>query len=188
LLLTFRSIVIPLKAIVLNLLSVGAAYGVLVLVFQDGRFESLLGLCSIGGVTAWLPLFLFVVLFGLSIDYHEDAEPGTVTGNGFADTFGDQFFRVARRNSDRSVDLERELEHVGHRRRVHPPWGEHPLCSRCRPPSAHRESPLRATGGVSAPSEPALTGYDRLPPDTALPAVTDRLARRPQQSRASCAA
>jgi RND superfamily putative drug exporter len=70
LLVTFRSIVIPIKAIVLNLLSVGAAYGVLVLVFQDGRLESLLGFKSIGGVTDWLPLFLFVVLFGLSMDYH----------------------------------------------------------------------------------------------------------------------
>ena len=70
LLLTFRSIVIPLKAIVLNLLSVGAAYGVLVLIFQDGRLESALGFRSIGGVTAWLPLFLFVILFGLSMDYH----------------------------------------------------------------------------------------------------------------------
>jgi uncharacterized membrane protein YdfJ with MMPL/SSD domain len=70
LLVTFRSIVIPLKAIVLNLLSVGAAYGVLVLVFQDGRLESLLGYRSIGGVTSWLPLFLFVILFGLSMDYH----------------------------------------------------------------------------------------------------------------------
>jgi RND superfamily putative drug exporter len=70
LMVTFRSIVIPLKAIVLNLLSVGAAYGVLVLVFQDGRFESLLGFESIGGITAWLPLFLFVILFGLSMDYH----------------------------------------------------------------------------------------------------------------------
>jgi RND superfamily putative drug exporter len=67
---TFRSIVIPLKAIVLNLLSVAAAYGVLVLVFQDGRLESLLDFQSIGGVTSWLPLFLFVVLFGLSMDYH----------------------------------------------------------------------------------------------------------------------
>jgi RND superfamily putative drug exporter len=70
LMLTFRSIVIPLKAIVLNLLSVGAAYGTLVLVFQDGRLESLLGYESIGGVTSWLPLFLFVILFGLSMDYH----------------------------------------------------------------------------------------------------------------------
>ncbi len=70
LLVTFRSIVIPIKAIVLNLLSVGAAYGVLVLVFQDGRLESLLGYRSIGGVTSWLPLFLFVILFGLSMDYH----------------------------------------------------------------------------------------------------------------------
>ena len=70
LLVTFRSIVIPIKAIVLNMLSVAASYGVLVLIFQDGRFESLLGFHSIGGVTAWLPLFLFVVLFGLSMDYH----------------------------------------------------------------------------------------------------------------------
>ena len=70
LLVTFRSIVIPLKAIVLNLLSVGAAYGVLVLVFQDGHGESLLGFESTGAITSWLPLFLFVVLFGLSMDYH----------------------------------------------------------------------------------------------------------------------
>jgi len=70
LLVTFRSIVIPIKAIVLNMLSVGAAYGVLVLVFQDGHGESVLGFTSNGGVTSWLPLFLFVVLFGLSMDYH----------------------------------------------------------------------------------------------------------------------
>jgi len=70
LLLTFRSIVIPIKSILLNLLSVGAAYGILVLVFQNGNGESLLGFTSNGGVTNWLPLFLFVVLFGLSMDYH----------------------------------------------------------------------------------------------------------------------
>jgi RND superfamily putative drug exporter len=69
-LITFRSIVIPIKAILLNLLSVGAAYGVLVIVFQNGNGESLLGFESNGGVTNWLPLFLFVVLFGLSMDYH----------------------------------------------------------------------------------------------------------------------
>jgi uncharacterized membrane protein YdfJ with MMPL/SSD domain len=69
-LVTFRSIVIPIKAILLNLLSVGAAYGVLVLVFQDGNGEGLLDFTSNGGVTSWLPLFLFVVLFGLSMDYH----------------------------------------------------------------------------------------------------------------------
>ena len=70
LLVTFRSVVIPLKAIVLNLLSVGAAYGILKLVFQDGHGESLLGFESFGGITSWLPLFLFVILFGLSMDYH----------------------------------------------------------------------------------------------------------------------
>ncbi len=68
LLVTFRSIVIPIKAIALNLLSVGAAYGLLTLVFQHGLGEAL-GLGS-GPIAAWLPLFLFVILFGLSMDYH----------------------------------------------------------------------------------------------------------------------
>ena len=70
LLVTFRSIVVPLKAIVLNLLSVGASYGILKLVFQDGNLEGVLGFDSVGGITSWLPLFLFVILFGLSMDYH----------------------------------------------------------------------------------------------------------------------
>jgi uncharacterized membrane protein YdfJ with MMPL/SSD domain len=70
LLVSFRSVVIPITAIGLNLLSVGAAYGVIVWVFQDGHLEGLLGFHSVGTITAWLPLFLFVVLFGLSMDYH----------------------------------------------------------------------------------------------------------------------
>ena len=70
LLVTFRSIVIPIKAIVLNLLSVGAAYGVLVWIFQEGHLQSLLGFHSNGAIVPWMPLFLFVVLFGLSMDYH----------------------------------------------------------------------------------------------------------------------
>jgi RND superfamily putative drug exporter len=70
LLLTFRSIVIPIKAIILNLLSVGAAYGVLVWIFQDGHLQGLLNFHSNGAVVTWLPLFLFTVLFGLSMDYH----------------------------------------------------------------------------------------------------------------------
>ena len=67
---TFRSIVIAIKAILLNLLSVGAAYGVVVWIFQEGNLESLLGFESPGAVSSWLPLFLFVLLFGLSMDYH----------------------------------------------------------------------------------------------------------------------
>jgi uncharacterized membrane protein YdfJ with MMPL/SSD domain len=70
LLFTFRSIVIPIKAIILNLLSVGAAYGVIVWIFQDGHLESFLGFNSTGALISWMPLFLFVVLFGLSMDYH----------------------------------------------------------------------------------------------------------------------
>jgi uncharacterized membrane protein YdfJ with MMPL/SSD domain len=70
LLVAFRSIVIPIKAIVLNLLSVGAAYGVLVLIFQDGFGRGLLGFSDTSGVTPVIPMLLFVILFGLSMDYH----------------------------------------------------------------------------------------------------------------------
>ncbi len=70
LLLTFRSIVIPIKAILLNILSVAAALGIVTFVFQDGNFESLLNFDSTGSITAWFPLMLFVILFGLSMDYH----------------------------------------------------------------------------------------------------------------------
>ena len=70
LLVSFRSIVIALKAVVLNLLSVGAAYGVLIAVFQYGWGESLFDFNSSGGIAYWLPIFMFVILFGLSMDYH----------------------------------------------------------------------------------------------------------------------
>jgi uncharacterized membrane protein YdfJ with MMPL/SSD domain len=70
LLVTFRSIVIPLKAVLLNVLSVAAAYGLLVLVFQHSWAEGILGFQSNGAITSWLPLFMFVILFGLSMDYH----------------------------------------------------------------------------------------------------------------------
>jgi len=70
LLFTFRSIVIPLQAIVLNLMSVGAAYGLMTFVFQDGHLHGLLGFEGSSPIASWIPLFLFVVLFGLSMDYH----------------------------------------------------------------------------------------------------------------------
>jgi putative drug exporter of the RND superfamily len=66
----FRSVVIAATAIVLNLLSVGAAYGLMVLVFQHTWAEGLLHFTSNGAIVAWIPMFLFVVLFGLSMDYH----------------------------------------------------------------------------------------------------------------------
>jgi RND superfamily putative drug exporter len=69
-LLAFRSIVIPLKTVVLNLLSVGAAYGILIAVFQHSWAEGLLGFNSNFAIASWLPLFMFVILFGLSMDYH----------------------------------------------------------------------------------------------------------------------
>jgi uncharacterized membrane protein YdfJ with MMPL/SSD domain len=69
-LLTFRSLVIAVKAIVMNLLSVAAAYGVVVLVFQHGFAKGLLDFDYTGGIVTFLPVFLFVILFGLSMDYH----------------------------------------------------------------------------------------------------------------------
>jgi RND superfamily putative drug exporter len=70
LLLAFRSIVVPIKAIIMNLLSVGAAYGLLVLVFQKGYGHSWFGFQKVPTIEAWVPTFLFCVLFGLSMDYH----------------------------------------------------------------------------------------------------------------------
>jgi RND superfamily putative drug exporter len=67
---TFRSVVVALTAILLNLLSAAAAYGLLVVVFQNTWAEGALGFTSMGAIVTWLPLFLFVVLFGLSMDYH----------------------------------------------------------------------------------------------------------------------
>lgn len=69
LLVAFRSIVIPAQAIAMNLLSVGASYGLLVLVFQKGVGAKLLGLTQVESIEAWVPLFLFALLFGLSMDY-----------------------------------------------------------------------------------------------------------------------
>ena len=70
LMVVFRSIVIPIKAVFMNLLSVGAAYGLIVLVFQKGIGADLLGFQHAEVIDAWIPLFLFSILFGLSMDYH----------------------------------------------------------------------------------------------------------------------
>jgi RND superfamily putative drug exporter len=70
LMMAFRSVAIPLVSIGLNLLSVGAAYGLVTLIFQQGRLQGLLGFTSFGAIIPWVPLFMFVFLFGLSMDYH----------------------------------------------------------------------------------------------------------------------
>ncbi len=69
-LVAFRSIVIPIKAILLNLLSTGAAFGVMVLVFHEGWLAGPLGIVSSGVIESWVPIFVFTILFGLSMDYH----------------------------------------------------------------------------------------------------------------------
>ena len=70
LMITFRSVTIPLMSIALNLLSIGAAYGLITLVFQDGHLHGPLGFSPYGAIVPWMPLFMFVLLFGLSMDYH----------------------------------------------------------------------------------------------------------------------
>lgn len=70
LMIVFRSLVVPIKAIILNLLSVGATYGILVLVFQKGVLADELGFQQAGTIEAWIPIFLFAIIFGLSMDYH----------------------------------------------------------------------------------------------------------------------
>lgn len=70
LLIAFGSLAVPLVSIALNLLSVGAAYGLITLVFQDGRLQGPLDYASFGGIIYWVPLFMFVFLFGISMDYH----------------------------------------------------------------------------------------------------------------------
>jgi putative drug exporter of the RND superfamily len=70
LLVAFRSVTIPLISIVFNLLSVAAGYGLITLIFQDGRLQGLIGYTSFGAIISWVPLFMFVLLFGLSMDYH----------------------------------------------------------------------------------------------------------------------
>jgi putative drug exporter of the RND superfamily len=70
LMIAFRSVALPLVSVVLNLLSVAAAYGVITLIFQDGGLQGLLGFSGSGAIAQWVPLFMFVFLFGLSMDYH----------------------------------------------------------------------------------------------------------------------
>ena len=70
LMVVFRSLIVPLKAIIMNLLSVGAAYGLLVIVFQKGVGHELFGFQQTTTVQSWVPIFLFCILFGLSMDYH----------------------------------------------------------------------------------------------------------------------
>ena len=123
--LAFRSIAIPLTAIAVNLLSVGAAYGILVLVFQKGVGVDLLGFTQVERIDAWVPIFLFSVLFGLSMDYqvfllsriHERwAATGDTRG-------GDR----ARRLLDRAPDHRRRGDHHRRLRRLrHRPAGRLP--------------------------------------------------------------
>jgi RND superfamily putative drug exporter len=69
LMLVFRSILVPLKAVIMNLLSIGAAYGVIVAIFQNGWLKGFIGIGKPGPIEAWVPMMLFAIVFGLSMDY-----------------------------------------------------------------------------------------------------------------------
>jgi RND superfamily putative drug exporter len=69
LMVVFRSVLVPLKAVIMNLLSIGAAYGVIVAVFQWGWLKDLIGVAESGPIEAWVPMMLFAIVFGLSMDY-----------------------------------------------------------------------------------------------------------------------
>jgi RND superfamily putative drug exporter len=69
LMLVFRSILVPLKAVIMNLLSIGAAYGVIVAIFQNGWLKNVVGIGKEGPIEAWVPMMLFAIVFGLSMDY-----------------------------------------------------------------------------------------------------------------------
>ena len=69
LMLVFRSLLVPLKAVIMNLLSIGAAYGVIVAIFQNGWLKNVVGIGKEGPIEAWVPMMLFAIVFGLSMDY-----------------------------------------------------------------------------------------------------------------------
>ena len=139
-LVAFHSIVIPIKAILLNLLSTAAAYGVLVLVFQDGWFAGPLGITPSGIIESWVPLFIFTILFGLSMDYHlfilTRIKEARDRGLGVAPGGGQGHLRDGRDDHQRGLDHGRRL------RRVRDPasscsssssgWGSRSPCSSTR--------------------------------------------------------
>ena len=120
LLVAFRSIVIPVQAILMNLLSVGASYGLLVLVFQKGIGAGLLGLTQVESIEAWVPLMLFALLFGLSMDYQvfllsRIKERFDMTGD-TREAVGYGVGRTARHHHRRGRDHGLRVRRHGHRR------------------------------------------------------------------------
>ena len=155
----FRSIVVPAKAIALNLLSVGAAYGLIVLVFQEGVGNELFGFPQVDAIEAWLPLFLFSVLFGLSMDYHvfllsRIRERYTQTGDSSeAVAFGVAHHLAA--DHRRGADHHRRLHRLRDRRARDVPADG--VRRRRRAPARRDRDPLRARArGDGAARRPQL--------------------------------
>ena len=165
LLFSFRSLVLPLVSIALNFLSVAAAYGLITVIFQDGRLQGLLGYTSSGAITPWVPLFLFTFLFGISMDYHvfilsrirELRRYGSRRDHGRR--------RHGRHRQQRRGRLQRGAHHgrrLLHLHRHGPgraedarrrPGGRHPAGRHDRPrrPPARRDDPARRPLLVPAP-------------------------------------
>ena len=193
----FRSLVVPLKAILMNLLSVGAAYGLMVVVFQKGWGADLLGLQQVDYIEAWMPLFLFAILFGTSMDYHvfllsrirEHFDQGNSNTESVA--FG---LRIDREDHHRRSDhhgggvrrvRRRAAGHVP-ATRVRAGGGGAPRCHArahacsCRPPCACSATP---TGGSRSGSTGYPTyGWRRAHPCAPLPRRAPPCAPLPRRS------
>ena len=145
----FRSIVIPAVAIALNLLSVGAAYGLLVLVFQKGVGDELLGFQQVDTIEAWVPLFLFSVLFGLSMDYQVFLL--SRIKERYTPDRRHRRRHLVRRRLDRAPDHRRRADHHRRLRRLRRRRSRHVpadgLRRRRRPPRRRHDRPLRPRPG-----------------------------------------
>jgi putative drug exporter of the RND superfamily len=154
----FRSVTLPLVSIGLNLLSVGAAYGLITLIFQDGRFQGLLDFSSFGAITNWVPLFLFVFLFGLSMDYqrvHPEPHPRAAARRRQHPGRRDPRHRQQRRRGDqRGGDHGRGVLHLRHAAHAGAEDARHRAASR-RADRRHR-GPRRPGSGSHGPARRPL--------------------------------
>src|SRR5215472_16522949 len=130
LLLVFDSLAVPLISVGLNLLSVAAAFGIVTLIFQDGHLQSLLGFTSFGAIVSWVPLFTFVFLFGISMDYHvfilsrlrELRQGGASTKDAVGDGIGGRAGVLIDATIVRGILLPATLAALGERTWYLPTW------------------------------------------------------------------
>ncbi len=188
LLASFRSVAIPLVSIILNLMSVGAAYGLITLIFQDGRLQGALGHTAFGGIISWVPLFMFVFLFGISVDYHVFilSRIRELWSHGFLprDAVVGGIASSARCGDQRGADHGGGLLHLRHHvaRRSQDPRGGH---GRRRADRRHRSPRHPASGCPRAARRPQLVRTEMAAPSPAPRLCAFRRLTPPHSSRSS---